>query len=96
MNIQQLDKMARRRAGAKMGWYIHALVYVAVNFGLAALSAASGRNWAVFPALGWGIGLLVHGAVVFLVSSGWREQLVARERAALQARMTQQPGKDPW
>ena len=25
------ERLARRRAGAKMGWYIHAAVYLAVN-----------------------------------------------------------------
>ena len=39
-----VERLARRRAGAKMGWYIHAFVYVLVNLGLVALSAAHGRN----------------------------------------------------
>ena len=74
---RKLERLARKRAGAKMGWYIHATVYIAVNLLLAMLSAMSGRNWAVFPAFGWGIGLAVHGVVVFLVpaapacTSGW-------------------------
>jgi hypothetical protein len=33
---------------------------------LALLSAMSDRHWAVFPAFGWGIGLAIHGVVVFL------------------------------
>ena len=49
-----LEQLARKRASAKLGWYIHASVYVAVNLLLAALSAISGRHWAVFPAVGWG------------------------------------------
>ena len=35
---------------------IHASVYVLVNLGLAALSLSQGRHWAIFPALGWGLG----------------------------------------
>ena len=42
-----LERMARRRAGAKMGWMIHASVYVLVNLGLAALSLSQGRHWAI-------------------------------------------------
>jgi hypothetical protein len=46
-----IERLARRRAGAKLGWYIHAGVYIAVNLLLALLSAMSDRHWAVFPAL---------------------------------------------
>ena len=88
----QLERTARRRAGMKMGWYIHAGVYLAVNLLLATLSAASGRHWAVFPALGWGLGLAIHGVVVFLVAGGGvYESLVERERRQLAAAQ-----KDPW
>lgn len=83
-----LDRLARRRAGAKLGLYLHAGIYVLVNLVLAALSAASGRHWAVFPALGWGIGLGVHAVVVLLSTGRGFEHMVQRERAALQ--------RDPW
>jgi 2TM domain len=79
------EALARRRAGRKMGWYLHAMVYLIVNLMLAALSAMSDRHWAVFPALGWGIGLAVHGLVVFLVTggAGLHERLLQRERRRL-------------
>jgi hypothetical protein len=81
----ELERLARKRAGAKMGWYIHATVYVVVNLMLAALSAMSDRHWAVFPAMGWGLGLAIHGAVVFLVTGGGglHERLVRQERQRL-------------
>jgi hypothetical protein len=87
-----LDRLARKRAGVKMGWYIHATAYIAVNLGLVLLSAMSGRHWAVFPALGWGIGLAVHGIVVFLVTggAGLHEKLVQQERNRLSLQ------RDPW
>jgi hypothetical protein len=87
-----IERIARRRAGAKMGWYIHATVFIAVNLLLVMLAAMSGRNWAIFPAFGWGLGLAIHGAVVFLVlgGGGLHERLLQqeRERLALQ--------RDPW
>ena len=52
-----IDQLARKRASAKMGWYIHASVYIVVNLLLAALSAMNDRHCAAFPAIGWGIGL---------------------------------------
>lgn len=85
-----LERIARKRAGAKMGWYIHAAVYFAVNLMLFMLSAMSDRLWAAFPAVGWGIGLAIHGVVVFLVSSGLHERLVESERQRLS------PQRDPW
>jgi len=81
----EIDQLARRRAGAKLGWYVHLLVYVCVNLMLALLSVASGKHWAVFPALGWGLGLLIHGVVVFFVTggAGLHDRLVQRERDRL-------------
>ena len=87
-----LEQLALKRARAKLGWYIHASVYIAVNLLLAALSAMTGRHWAVFPVFGWGIGLAVHGIVVFLVNgkAGLLERLVQRERSRLMSQ------GDPW
>jgi len=70
LSAEALERLAQRRARAKMGWYAHASVYLLVNLLLVTLSASSGRHWAVFPALGWGLGLLVHGVSVFLLASG--------------------------
>ena len=77
---------------AKLGWYIHALVYICVNVMLALMSVMSGKHWAVFPALGWGLGLAIHGLVVFFVTggAGLHERLIERERATLLA------SKDRW
>ena len=82
-----VERLARRRVGAKMGWYIHAFVYVLVNFGLVALSASRGHSWAVYPLLGWGLGLLIHGAVIWFVAPGgnFYDRLVERERRALRS-----------
>ena len=88
----RLERLARKRAGAKLGWYVHASVYVAVNLLLAGLAAMSDRQWVMYPALGWGLGLALHGLVVFVVTggAGLHERLVQqeRERLALQ--------RDPW
>lgn len=88
----RLDALARRRAGARLGWYIHALVFVTVNLMLAVASAASGRAWVVFPVLGWGLGLALHGLGVWigLGGGGLRQRLVEQERARLQRE------QDPW
>jgi len=77
-----IEARARRRVGLKMGFYIHALVYVLVNLGLFAISSQSGRgNWHIFPLLGWGLGLAIHGIVVFtsLRGEGMRKRMLAQE-----------------
>lgn len=82
------ERLARRRASAKLGWLVHAIVYVLVNTLLVTLS--SGRGWAVFPLLGWGLGLAVHGAVVFITTggAGIYDRMVQAERE----RVARQPG----
>lgn len=90
MSDHEMERLARRRAGAKLGFYIHATVYVLVNLLLASLSLMAGLHWHVYPALGWGLGLAIHGAVVFLSTGGAFDQLVQRERAQLAAQ------KDAW
>lgn len=92
LDDRDLERLARKRAAAKLAWFIHALAYVCVNLLLAVLSGMSGGGWAVFPAFGWGIGLAVHGLVTFVVTggAGLHEHLVQRERR----RLTLQ--RDPW
>ena len=82
------ERLARQRAGAKMGWFIHATVYLLVNLGLAALAWSGGQDWHLYPLAGWGLGLAIHGAAVWLIGpgAGLRERLIERERAALARR----------
>jgi Na+/melibiose symporter-like transporter len=89
---ERLERTARRRAGAKMGWYIHATVFVVVNLFVALLAAASGRDWIVYPSMDWAIGLSIHGVVVFFLTggAGLHERLLQRERDRLQLQ------RDPW
>lgn len=84
----QIDRLARKRAGAKMGWFAHAFVYVGVNAALAFAALTHGRDWYAYPLLGWGLGLALHGAAVWWMGPGasWRERMVEREREALERR----------
>lgn len=88
MSAEEIDRLARKRAGAKLGWYTHATVYVLVNAMLFAISwqGMGHRQWSVYPALGWGLGLVMHGIAVFVLGagSGLRESLVQKERERLE------------
>jgi hypothetical protein len=94
MTSDDIDRLARKRANAKMGWFMHASIYAIVNLGLVALSAATGRSWAVFPLLGWGVGLLAHGVSVWMLPPGGAllARMVERERA----RLAGGSKGDPW
>jgi len=85
---EEIERLARKRAGAKLGWYAHAALYVVVNLFLFALSelALGQRRWSVMPLLGWGVGLALHGISVFVLGagSGLRERMVQKERERLQ------------
>ena len=81
-NTDSLETRARRRVGRKMGFYIHATVFVLVNLGLFAINAVSGDpHWARFPLMGWGLGLAIHGLVTFIgpQSGGLRRSMLQRE-----------------
>ncbi|HTP50474.1 MAG TPA: 2TM domain-containing protein [Anaeromyxobacteraceae bacterium] len=63
-----MPECPRPRAAASRV-YVHLIVYLLVNSGLLVLNLLSGRPfWFIWPALGWGIGLLAHGVSV----GGWR------------------------
>jgi hypothetical protein len=92
MTPENIDRIALKRANAKLGWFMHASIYIIVNAFLIALSLWQGKAWAAFPFMGWGLGLAIHGVAVWFagVGSALREGLVERERARLTAQ------RDPW
>ncbi|HMN81818.1 MAG TPA: 2TM domain-containing protein [Burkholderiaceae bacterium] len=80
-------RQARRRVRALRGWHIHAFVYACVIGGLWLLYGfgAAPRHvhlypWPLAPMLGWGLGLAIHGFVVWIGASGtgrnWEERKI--------------------
>jgi hypothetical protein len=78
---EDLKRIARRRAGAKLGLYIHAAVYIAVNafLALVQMQTTPQVHWNLWPLAGWGLGLAIHASVVLLAASGLRERMEADE-----------------
>ena len=86
---EEIERRAKRRVDQKMGFYVHALVFVLVNLGLYALNTATGgARWSHWPLWGWGLGLAIHGVVTFLSlrGEGFRERMLADEIERLKAR----------
>ena len=66
---EELRKKARKIAKKKSDFYIHLVIYIAVNTFLIAqwwtITEGKGFAWFVFPLFGWGIGLAVHAVDTF-------------------------------
>lgn len=81
-----LHRQAQRRVKMKMGFAVHAAVYVIVNLGLFAIDRATGGpRWHFWPLAGWGLGLAIHGFVTWfaLNGGGIRGRMVEREMQRL-------------
>ncbi|WP_306642120.1 2TM domain-containing protein [Sanyastnella coralliicola] len=66
MNDQEKYERARKQVEEEKGFYSHLITYVIVITGLIILNQlTSNHQWWYWPALGWGIGLTIHGLGVF-------------------------------
>ncbi len=76
----RMQQRAYRRAGAKLGFYIHLVAYVTVNPFLAFINyrTTPGYLWFWWPLFGWGIGLIFHWFAVF-IGPRLMQQLFRRE-----------------
>lgn len=83
----ELERLARKRAKAKTGFFMHAVIYLAVNTGLTMLALSKGQSWSIWPAAGWGLGLLMHGLAVFgfAPGNGLEKRMLEHERKKLRA-----------
>lgn len=72
---------AMRRAQAKIEFFRHLLVYAIVIGCLCAINLTTSPQylWFVWPAAGWGIGILAHAANLFVFSDELTERMVERE-----------------
>jgi len=66
------------------GFYTHLISYVAIMGGLVLIDLLTSPDtfWAIWPMLGWGIGVLVHGVNVFEMTSffgpGWEKKQIEK------------------
>ena len=82
MTKDEMYETALRRADEKLGFYIHLAVYMIINGLLAAINLIFSPSilWFKYPALGWGLGLLIHAFIVFVITGlDLRGRLLERE-----------------
>jgi hypothetical protein len=74
---------AKEIVEVKISFLIHLTVYVLVNAFLIVINLITNKYtlWFVWPLMGWGIGLLIHGIVAFLSPglSRLRERMIEKE-----------------
>ncbi len=66
---EELRKKAKKIAKKKSDFYIHLVIYIAVNTFLFVqwwiIAGPDGFPWFIFPLFGWGIGLAAHAINTF-------------------------------
>ncbi|GJM31818.1 MAG: hypothetical protein DHS20C18_08190 [Saprospiraceae bacterium] len=84
---------ARKRVANKKGFYSHLGYYGAMIVFFFLLNAVTfhGEWWFIFPALGWGIGVLIHYLSVFGLpflgdTDAWEEKEIRKEMERLERR----------
>lgn len=80
--------MANGRTNSKIGFYIHASVFVVVMLTLFAINDLSSpeKVWSLCLFLGWGLGVAIHGVVAIgVVSSGFRDRMLREEIARIKS-----------
>lgn len=80
-SIREYDK-AKRQVEDKMEFFTHLSIYILVNSFFIYLSLSNSENfWAIWPILGWGIGVFFHGFKVFFKTreSNCKRKLIEKE-----------------
>lgn len=80
----ELRQQARDRVATKLSFFAHLAVYVAVNVLLVAINllTAPEHLWFYWPMLGWGFGVVAHGAGVLLYFR-WKSLVAGMEEREL-------------
>ncbi|WP_299726482.1 2TM domain-containing protein [uncultured Tateyamaria sp.] len=83
MEQSQAYQAAKDRIEARIGFYTHLAVYIAVILFLAVINfvTSSGTIWVHWPALGWGVAVALHGifAVVLPGRFAVTDAMIAKE-----------------
>ena len=83
MNNQEVYTNAKRKVETRMSFYTHLAVYLVVITMLTILNlmVAGDYFWAIWPMIGWGSGLIIHGLFTFVFDSpsSLKERLIEKE-----------------
>ena|SRR6185436_2513780 len=88
MNDEEIAKLAKKRVEERLGFLVHATMYVLVNTGLIVAWRLTGSSypWFIWPLLGWGAGLAAHALGYWFGPTSLRgAKAIAREEQRLRA-----------
>lgn len=79
-----LRQKARDRVATKLSFFVHLAVYITVNVLLVAVNLLTVPEhlWFYWPMLGWGVGVVAHGAGVLLYFK-WKTLVAGMEEREL-------------
>lgn len=79
---ESIYRKAQKKVEDIKGFYGNLTSYIVVNIGLAALNliTSPAHLWFLYPAIGWGIGVAIHGMTVFnympFLGNDWEEKKI--------------------
>ena len=82
MKTQPAEQTAHQNAKLKVEFKIHLVVYFAVNILLAIINLTLTPEyfWVIWPVMGWGLGIIIHGVNVhFSASLNLKERMIEKE-----------------
>ena len=83
MKNQEIYSNAKKKVEARMSFYTHLVVYLVVITLLTILNLTVAGNyfWAMWPMIGWGSGVIIHGLFTFVFDSksSLKERLIEKE-----------------
>ena len=83
MNNQEAYQRAKKRVKAKVRFYRHLTIYIAVCVLLMLINFSTSTEylWFIWPLMGWGIAVLLHALRVFGFAGGFTitEQMIEKE-----------------
>lgn len=82
------DEVLRKQAKSRLEFKVHFLVYLAVNVFLVAenLVISPDSLWFYWTTIPWGLGLAIHGIVVYFAGSKTAEEREFQKLKAKQAK----------
>jgi len=70
---------ARQQVSNLKGFYIHLAIYLAVMVLLFYIDYSDPGNWWIqWPAIGWGIAVLIQGLSIGIFNSSWEEKKIKK------------------
>ena len=84
MTDEEIRNKATQKVRVKMSFFIHLTVYLLVNaflwiIWLVTSGGPTASMWPLFPTIGWGIAIVIHGITTFAFHSDWEDREVEKE-----------------